>query len=317
MTTAKEFGFCLKNAGKNAKFSKFDIKEAYKLIPAKPWDYKSQGFEWLGKYYVETQQTFGGVPSVCNFDRLGNTVEKLVTVLSGTPRKWVSRTLDDFQVVGPEDSGITENFSRKMVEVCSFVNIPLAEECEKCEKAFKNKNRGTVLGIEFDSTEMKWYLSKEKSEKIMNRCVQFCGSMHVDLNQTQKVMGSVNDLGQMCPFLKFYKGSGNNLLSRFGTNENILLPVPVQVKEDLMVAARVALTAQYGIPIADRKSMSPLSTLDFRSDAAGAKYVKYNGSYVQVHESMRGVSCIGGTDENSVWIWTRLSWPEKFLESID
>jgi hypothetical protein len=100
-----------------------------------------------------------------------------------------------------------------------------------------------VLGIEFDSTEMKWYLSREKSEKIRNRCIQFCGSMHVDLNQTQKVMGSVNDLGQMCPFLKFYKGSGNNLLSRFGTNENILLPVPEQVKEDLMVAARVALTA--------------------------------------------------------------------------
>ena len=141
--------------------------------------------------------------------------------------------------------------------------------------------------------------------------------MHVDLKQTQRVMGSVNDLAQMCPFLKFYKGSGNNMLSRFGENENILLPVPIQVKEDLMVAARVALTAMSGLPLADRKCAAPLSALEFRTDAAGGKFVKQNGIYIQIEESNRGVSCIGGEDETSVWVWTRFCWPKNFLLSLD
>ena len=188
MTTAKEFGYSLKEAGKNAIFSKFDLKDAYKLVPARPMDYRLQGFEWLGRYYFETQQTFGGVPSVSNFDRLGNTVEKIVTVLSNTPRKMVSRTLDDFQVVSPENSGITEEFSRKMKEVCSYANIPLAEECPKCEKAFVMKKKGTILGVQFDSTKMEWSLSEEKADKIVGRCMDACGSSHISLKQAQELV---------------------------------------------------------------------------------------------------------------------------------
>jgi hypothetical protein len=38
MSTAKEFSYAVLAAGKNAKMSKFDIKDAYKLIPAKKED---------------------------------------------------------------------------------------------------------------------------------------------------------------------------------------------------------------------------------------------------------------------------------------
>ena len=49
MGTAKQLGKALKEAVKDAVFSKFDIQDAYKLIPAKPKDYRLQGFSWLGK----------------------------------------------------------------------------------------------------------------------------------------------------------------------------------------------------------------------------------------------------------------------------
>ena len=39
MGTAKEFSYLLQDAGKGARFSKFDIKDAYKLIPAKTEDF--------------------------------------------------------------------------------------------------------------------------------------------------------------------------------------------------------------------------------------------------------------------------------------
>ena len=86
MGTAKNFCTALKLFGKDVVFSKFDIQDAYKLMPAKPEDFRLQGFSWLGKYFIETRQSFGGVPSPCNFDRLNKTKDTVICLKSGTPR---------------------------------------------------------------------------------------------------------------------------------------------------------------------------------------------------------------------------------------
>ncbi len=100
MDTAKKFGYKLKETGTEAEMSKFDFCDAYKSIPAKTSDYRLQGFKWLGKYFVETQQTFGGIPSVCNFDREGNTVKTLATIRIKVPKDTVLRILDDTSNIG-------------------------------------------------------------------------------------------------------------------------------------------------------------------------------------------------------------------------
>ena len=78
MGTAKQFSYALRNAGTDAVFSKFDIQDAYKLMPSRVEDFRLQGFSWLGKYFIETRQPFGGVPSPSNFDRLGKTKDLIV-----------------------------------------------------------------------------------------------------------------------------------------------------------------------------------------------------------------------------------------------
>ena len=113
MTTAKEFSYSLKESGTDTCFSKYDIQEAYKLVPAKVCDYRLQGFKWLGKFFLETQQTFGAVPSVCNFDRLGNTIAALAAVTGNVPRKNISRTLDDFQGLGTRKNGMLRNLLKQ------------------------------------------------------------------------------------------------------------------------------------------------------------------------------------------------------------
>ena len=317
MTTAKEFGFCVKEAGKGAIFSKYDLKDAYKLMPAKPEDYRLQGFKWLNRYFCETQQTFGAIPSVSNFDRLGNTVSALVRISGEIPRNSISRTLDDFQCIGSKNSGIADKFDKSMKSVCGYINIPLADICPKKEKAFVQETEGYVLGIGFNSISGSWFISEEKSDKIKRRCLEAMSADHMDLLQTQKLMGSINDFSQMCKFLKFYRNSGNNLLSQFSNNGNILLPVPAELKKDLLVVCKAAETAKTGLPIADRKCLPPMSTLDFFTDAAGAKYCWQNKKFHLISEKDRGVSCIGGSDINSIWIWSRFSWPEEFLTTKD
>jgi hypothetical protein len=317
MTTAKEFSYSLKESGKDTVFSKFDIQEAYKLMPAKVCDYRLQGFKWLGKFFLETQQTFGAVPSVCNFDRLGNTIVALVAVTGKVPRESISRTLDDFQGLGTQKNGNAEKFASAIKNVCGFINVPLADTCPEKEKAFELEKRGSVLGIGFDSTTMTWYLGIDKANKIIRRCMDTCKMSHISLKQTQELMGSINDFGQMNKFLKFFKYEGNRLLSKFGKDENILLPIPDKMKQSVMVVCNAAESAKKGLPICSRRQFPSLAALTFYTDAAGAKYCWRNRKFQLIEENNRGVACIGGEDIGNVWTWSRMSWPEGFLEKKD
>jgi hypothetical protein len=150
---------------------------------------------------------------VSNFDRLSNTRDLIVSLKSGVRRDKIFRVLDDTICVAKAETKATERFTEEMLRVSRTMDLPLAKECSKNEKAFMNQTEGTVLGIRFDSKTMEWSLPEEKAEKTIRRCLSACGAQHMDLKQTQQLMGSVNDLSQMCPTVKFHKGSGNLFLA--------------------------------------------------------------------------------------------------------
>jgi len=52
MTSARNFSYAVRECGPGAIMSKFDMCDAYKLMPAKPEDYRLQGFSWLNLYPV-------------------------------------------------------------------------------------------------------------------------------------------------------------------------------------------------------------------------------------------------------------------------
>ncbi len=313
MDTAKKFGYKLRETGAKAEMSKFDFCDAYKSIPAKTSDYRLQGFKWLGKYFIETQQTFGGIPSVCNFDREGNTIKTLATIKSKVPKDSVLRILDDTSNIGKKGTGRAAAFSKEMKKICSFINMPLAQNCPNKEKAFEVEERGIVMGIGFDSRNMTWFLPKEKGERTIRRCLDIYDKQVVDLKTMEKVMGSVNDLAQMAPFVKFYKNSGNALLTSFEGNYDRLRTVPAIVKQDMLVCAKIARDAMRELPIPARPCPGPLSTLTFYSDAAGASFTLVNGERKFHSNTHKGVACVGGTSKDDIWTWSRVSWPEKFL----
>jgi len=314
MSTARKFSYGLRDAGKGAVFSKFDICDAYKLVPAKPVDFRLQGFKWMEKYFCETQQTFGSKASVCNFDRLGNTVGLIVCINSQTPKDMIYRVLDDTPCVSKKGSGICENFSKEMRRLCSAINLPLAKNCVFNDKAFENQTQGVVLGIRFNSETMEWSLPKHKADKVIRRCAEARSAMHMSLNQIQKLMGSVNDVAQLCPLMNLHKGTGNLMLERFRGNENILLPVSKELKEDLKVIEKMADKARTGLPIADRVNKPPMSGLVFYSDAAGASFTMIKGQKVFKDQTGRGVACLGGTEKADIWFGGKITWPEGLLD---
>jgi hypothetical protein len=78
MSSAAQFGQSVRAAGQGARITKLDMKDAYKLVPAKTSDYRLQGFKWWGRLFVDTQQIFGSAAAATNFDKLAETVLRIV-----------------------------------------------------------------------------------------------------------------------------------------------------------------------------------------------------------------------------------------------
>lgn len=313
MSTAQMFSYSVMDAGINAKMSKYDLKDAYKNIPARKKDWHLQGFTWLGKYFFETQMIFGGIPSVCNFDRLGNTILTLATIRSGIPRHLVHRTLDDIPVVCPENSGYCEKFSEELEKICSIANVILAEECPKCEKAFVNKTEGTVLGIRFHTKTLEWSLPKDKADELQTRLLTAVGKKCVNLLEMQEILGTVNHFSQMCPFINGFRMPCNLFLSEFKNNSYLELSIPPQVRKDILVVLRASETARCGLPIPVRPSGVPLGHLTFISDAAGSSFNTQNG--IRMPNNVvndRGVASIGYSKEK-VWFKSVVTWPMNLI----
>jgi hypothetical protein len=314
MSTAQCFGYAVRKCGLKAKMSKFDKKDAYKLIPAKKCDWNKQGFSWLGRYFLELQQIFGGIPSVCNFNRLGNTIMAIALAKCEIPRYLAFRTLDDVPVVAPNRTTWCEEFSVAFKKTCREANIRIAQDCPANDKAFTNQTVGTVLGIRFDTNKMEWSLHKDKADELIRRLLWAVDADCMSLKQTQQLLGSMNDLAQMCPFIKPYKALMNGFLKTFRSNEQILLKICDQTRKDLLVCANVAETARKGIPIPVHPLNPSQQAITCYSDAAGSKFAIANGERRNLNKEgdRKAASIILDKNSNPI-SWSRLTWQMFFL----
>ena len=307
MSSARQFGQAVLRAGQGALMSKLDMKDAYKNVPAKVEDYRLQGMQWLGAYFVDTQQIFGASPAVANYDNLGGTTLDVAITDCQIPRHLVHRILDDSACVAPAETGWCQQFTERYKEVCAEIGIKLAEDCPYQEKAFTNKTRGTVLGIQFDTVSLTWRIADDKAARILTDIHTLIHGGHADLKQVETLAGRLSDFGQMCPFLQAFKRPLNDLLSSFNEDYTILQEVKEELVQDLRVWAAVVSRANGWLPIAREMKNPPLDAWEFVSDAAGGL-----GS-----EDWMGVASLGINSSGGFWFLCRGEWPPAILENID
>jgi hypothetical protein len=314
MSSQRLFGDALRKAGKGAIFSKTDIQDAYKLIPNPVSQWHLYGFEWLGKYFFDTTTVFGSKTAPASFDPVPDTIVNIVCTLGNIPKIWVHRQLDDVPIVSPKGSGMTELFTKLYHDVCKRVNIPLAPECERHEKAFGPTTFGTVLGVNFDSEEMTWSLSAEKEAGIQKEMDEMLARRTCSLLDIQRLHGKLSDIALSCDFMKGFRHHLIHFLGSFGN----ALPtfrklVPERLKEDLWIWKKVVAESRLGLPLGEIFGNPPLETVNFVSDAAGAALEWEGGICRNVTVvGERGVASVGHEGDRIVAIST-LRWPKHLL----
>jgi len=181
MSNARRFGFSVCDAGVNCNMSKFDLVDAYKLVPVHPSELRLQGFMWLGKIFIECKQIFGAISAVSNFDIFSNTILTLAIADTEFPKSFFHRTLDDVPFVAPAHKDWCSVFSEKYKNVCEKLGVETAKECPKKEKAFENSKTGKVLGINFDTKILSWNFPRDKKEKILRLIKKVLNSEKIEL----------------------------------------------------------------------------------------------------------------------------------------
>jgi hypothetical protein len=185
------FGQALLKAGLNATFTKLDVSDAYKLVPCSPEDWRYYGIKWQGKFFHETQTAFGNKAAPAQFDDLMEIVVRITRTLGNILKQWVFRQLDDTICLSPANANYTKPFIETFRTVCKQLRIPLAPEDPKFEKAFGITQRGTVLGIIFDSTTLTWTLPEKKSNETITLLQAMLNSHTCPLLQFQRLHGKL------------------------------------------------------------------------------------------------------------------------------
>jgi hypothetical protein len=308
MASARQFGQLILMCGEKATLSKHDLVAAYKQVPCRVEDLRLQGFSWLGKYFVETRQIFGAKTSVCNYDIVGETLRLLAVLESGVPGKYVLRQVDDVPVAAPADSGLCERFSRTYQEMCADLNVQLAPDCPLQDKAFTNQKRGKVLGVMFDTCDMSWRLSDVKINNAKASVSRALYHESITLKECQRLIGRLNDVGQMCPLMKIFRQPINMCLSdvRSEADPNTLISVSQEARRDLHVWAGFLSSDFKWLPIARERHAPPIWRKEFVSDAAGLP---------DKDDFWKRPGCgnVGFAEDGTIIFANQLLWSDSFI----
>jgi hypothetical protein len=216
-------------------------------------------------------------------------------------------------IVSPRRSGFTEAFTKGYSQVCADLNVPLAENCPNHEKAFGPSTFGTVLGIGFDTTQLEWFVSKDKADDLQTCIDAFLEKKTSPLLVAQKLHGKMSSFAQMSDFLQGFRFHLSSFLRKFELGDQASKIIPQMLKDDLWIWKKVIESARLGLPLAESFEAPPLFPCTFVSDAAGAAFEWENGRCKNItNPGDRGEASVKYTN-NRLDSISILRWPPHLL----
>ena len=141
--------------------SKFDLKNAFRLIPVRPSDWNLLEMQWRGKFYIDTFLPFGlrSVPFL--FNQLSVAIHWILQHKYSVYH--LLHYLDDFFTAGaPASQECSSNLSA-MLSLCRKINAPV-----KPSKIEGPTTRLTFLGVLIDTSTMTASITDERKQDLLS-----------------------------------------------------------------------------------------------------------------------------------------------------
>ena len=274
---------------------KVDWASAYKHQAVRLEDRKLQVIQFGGRFFVETQMTFGCSSSPGIFDSLSYLVMEIAIRRSQTDRDTIQKQLDDVVMFGQVGTGKCEKFYKEYKDVCGKVGVRLAPEDDP-EKAFGPSRQGVILGVDYDLRKWTWRLPRDKMVRLVWQLEEVIKNKEVKNELAMSVVGKLTHYRDLVR--NGYWERGFLLKLPRGTEKNRRRTVT----ENMRIQARwwqvSLLAAESGEKIPDRRGTETLDRAVLSTDAAGGSGALGVG--------MGGVV----VDEPNKTKWFFCPWPE-------
>ena len=275
---------------------KADYNSAYKHIWVRSQDHPLQVVHFCGRYFIETQLTFGSRSSPDRFDLVSDLPLDLALMESGVRRDSTIKQLDDVVGFGRLGTGSVGRFYECFRSVCKKVGVSLADEADR-EKAFGPSRAGVVLGINFDLVRMTWSMPEKKANRTLALLWRVLRGRGGSRKELESLIGKITHYMVLVPFGKWERSwllesinSPRSDASKFISLEGIAL-------EQLRWWIGSIHLARVGDKIPDPRRFVPRVYLAMFPDAAGGS-----------EDRRAGCGSWFQTSEQNPWIY--MAWPK-------
>lgn len=211
----------LQSQAKGQYMSKLDIREAFRIVPIHPSDWKWLGMRIDDTYYVDTALPMGCSTSCSIFQSITRSLCWMAR--QRMPDMTIFGYLDDFLIVSSDETAAVRHLEG-FQHLCNILGVPLADE-----KTVGPTMRLTFLGIGIDTLQCTLFLDDDKRADAVAKIKSFMACRSQRRLQWQSLVGTLSFLSQVVlPGRAFMSRISGNLSS----NKH-WIHIDASTKEDL------------------------------------------------------------------------------------
>lgn len=148
--------------GPRTLIAKADLKDAFRIIPIHPDDYRLLGFMWKDAFYYDKCLPMGCSISCQIFESLSTSIQWILTCKLSVPH--MSHILDDFIFFGPPSSPICKRSLDTFMVLAQSLKLPVKEE-----KTVLPSTKVELHGITVDTITMELTLPPDKLSRALTQ----------------------------------------------------------------------------------------------------------------------------------------------------
>lgn len=247
--------------GRGTLIAKFDIQNAYRIIPIHPDDRHLLGMKWRGQFYVDMTLPFGLRSAPYIFTSMADLVEWSLQQNHGVG--FLEHYLDDFHTLGPPNSLTCQRNLDTCIHFCKEWGIPLHPD-----KFEGPATCITVLGIELDTIKLQARLPKEKFDLIMSLLMAWSHKRYCIRKDLESLIGYLQHACRVIPQGRTFLRRMINLLTAFRREDH---PIRLNKEFHLDLAWWLEFFKSWnGLSFLLYPRWAPLPDFQISSDASGA-----------------------------------------------
>ena len=171
--------------GTNCLIAKTDLKDAFRILPVHPDDYRLLGFTWKNLFYYDKCLPMGCSISCQVFESLSTALQWIMKTKLSV--KHMSHILDDFIFFGPPSSQDCQCYLASFLHLASSLNLPI-----KHNKTVQPTTKAILHGIEVDTVAMSLSLPQDKLRDAKEKVGSLLNKKKATLEQLQSLLGNLN-----------------------------------------------------------------------------------------------------------------------------